>query len=118
MMDPKVVSSVLTYCLEHGAEFAELFVEDKDELSIGYNRGSVQGISQAALCGAGIYLISGTQSTYVYLNDLTESALLRSAETACQILNAKSSGILMPSKGAPRVPMTVFPRKQPYTLSK
>lgn len=96
MMDAKVVSNVLNYCLEHGAEFAELFVENKDELSIKYNSGIVQGIAQAALCGAGIYLISGTQSTYVYLNDLTEAALLRSAETACQILNAKNSGILMP----------------------
>ena len=47
MMDPKIVSSVLTYALEHGAEFAELFVEDKDELSIRYSSGIVQGIGQA-----------------------------------------------------------------------
>ena len=33
MMDPAIVRSVLTYALEHGAEFAELFVEDKEELS-------------------------------------------------------------------------------------
>lgn len=96
MMDPKIVSAVLSCCLDHGAEFAELFVEDKEELSIGYNSGIVQGISQATLAGAGIYLISGTQSTYVYLNDLTGAALLRSAETACQILNAKTRGILVP----------------------
>ena len=36
MMDPAIVRSVLTYALEHGAEFAELFVEDKEELSIKY----------------------------------------------------------------------------------
>ena len=96
MMDPSVVRSVLTYALEHGAEFAELFVEDKEELSIKYNSGIVQGIAQARLNGAGIYLISGTQSTYVYLNDLTEAGLLRSADTACQLLAAKTKGIMMP----------------------
>ena len=96
MMDPAIVRSVLTYALEHGAEFAELFVEDKEELSIKYNSGIVQGIAQARLNGAGIYLISGTQSTYVYLNDLTEAGLLRSADTACQLLAAKNKGILMP----------------------
>ena len=47
MMDPAIVRSVLTYALEHGAEFAELFVEDKEELSIKYNSGIVQGIAQA-----------------------------------------------------------------------
>ena len=96
MMDPNIVRSVLTYALEHGAEFAELFVEDKEELSIKYNSGIVQGIAQARLNGAGIYLISGTQSTYVYLNDLTEAGLLRSADTACQLLAAKTKGIVLP----------------------
>lgn len=96
MMDPAVVQSVLSYALEHGAEFAELFVEDKEELSIQYHSGIVQGIARARLNGAGIYLISGNQSTYVYLNDLTESGLLRSAETACQLLAAKERGILLP----------------------
>lgn len=95
-MDQRIVSSILSYALEHGAEFAELFVEDKEELNIKYNAGSVQGIAQARLSGAGIYLISGTQSTYVYLNDLTEAGLLRAAETACQLLKAKTSGILLP----------------------
>ena len=102
MMDPAIVRSVLSYALEHGAEFAELFVEDKEELSIKYNSGIVQGIAQARLNGAGIYLISGTQSTYVYLNDLTEAGLLRSADTACQLLAAKNKGILMPFR-----PLTV-----------
>ena len=102
MMNPDIVRSVLTYALEHGAEFAELFVEDKEELSIKYNGGIVQGIAQARLNGAGIYLISGTQSTYVYLNDLTEAGLLRSADTACQLLAAKNKGILMPFR-----PLTV-----------
>ena len=96
MMHPDIVRSVLTYALKHGAEFAELFVEDKEELSIKYNSGIVQGIAQARLNGAGIYLISGTQSTYVYLNDLTEAGLLRSADTACQLLAAKNKGIVMP----------------------
>ncbi len=96
MMDRSIVSAVLTYALDHGAEFAELFVEDKEELSIKYNSGIVQGIAQARLNGAGIYLISGNQSTYVYLNDLTEKALLQATDTACQLLGAKKRGIALP----------------------
>lgn len=96
MMDPKIASAVLNYALEHGAEFAELFVEDKEELSIKYNSGIVQGIAQATLSGAGIYLISGIQSTYVYVNDLSERALLQATGTACQLLGAKKNGIALP----------------------
>lgn len=96
MMDPRTVQAVLSYALEHGAEFAELFAEDKEERNIKYHSGIVQGISQARLAGAGIYLISGTQSTYVYLNDLTEAGMLRAADTACKLLCAKTKGILLP----------------------
>lgn len=86
MISQSIVQNVLEYALQRGAAFAELFVEDKEELSIKYHNDAVQGIAQAHLAGAGLYVIKGTQSTYVYLNDLTERALLRAADTACHLL--------------------------------
>lgn len=92
MMEERLVQNVLSYALEKGAGFAELFVEDKEELNIRYRRKGVQEIAQARLSGAGIYLISGTESAYVYLNDLSEQALLRAAGTAAELLSAKAQG--------------------------
>lgn len=91
-MEQRIVERVLDRALERGADFAELFVEDKEELSIKYRRNTVQGVAQARLAGAGIYLIAGIQSAYVYLNDLSESALMRAADTACDLLAAKGKG--------------------------
>lgn len=90
MINQSVVRNVLEYTKQRGVDFAELFVEDKEELSIKYHNDAVQGVAQARLSGAGIYLISGTQSTYVYLNDLSERALLRAANTACDLIGAKN----------------------------
>lgn len=89
MIRQSIVKNVLEHAQERGVDFAELFVEDKDELSIKYHNDAVQGVAQARLSGAGIYLISGTQSTYVYLNDLSERALMRAADTACDLIGAK-----------------------------
>ncbi len=88
---------MLSHALEKGLDFAELFVEDKEELNIRYHRGAVQEIAQARLSGAGIYLISGIRSSYVYLNDLSEKALLRAVDSAAELLAVKGiKGQLQP----------------------
>lgn len=96
MIKPGTAENVLSYALEHGADFAELFAEDKDELNIKYGNGVVQGVAQAALSGAGIYLISGTRSIYVYLTDRREQALLDAAGAACGLLAAEGGGTRQP----------------------
>ncbi len=89
MLKEQLVRNVLSYALDKGIGFAELFVEDKEELNIRYHNRAVQEIAQARLSGAGMYLISGLQSAYVYLNDLSEKGLLRAVDSAAELLTAK-----------------------------
>ncbi len=119
MINDHIVQNVLSYALEKGAGFAELFVEDKDELSIRYRDSTVQEIAQAHLCGAGIYLITGTQSAYVYLNGLTERDLLRAVDTACELLTVKNRGAVFKSFHAIDVknpcPIELYPSMVPHS---
>ncbi len=97
MLKESIVKSVLSRALEKGLDFAELFVEDKEELNIRYHKAAVREIAQARLSGAGIYLISQAQSAYVYLNDLSEKALLRAVDSAAELLTVKGrKGQLQP----------------------
>jgi len=85
MLKPKDVQCVLERALSKGADFAELFFEDKDELNIKYNR-SVTGIAQLKLAGAGFYVIRGKKSVYVYTNELVMPAMMQLVDTATELL--------------------------------
>lgn len=86
MISKKVAHNALTHALDCGAHFAEIFAEDREELNLQYKADDVQGVALARIYGAGIYVISGKKSAYVYLNDLREPALLRAVDTACELL--------------------------------
>ena len=97
-----------------GADFAEIYLEDKDELTIHYDASSVQGIAKAHHYGAGLYLIAGTNSTYVYTNHVCREELLKLARIGNDMLRAKSAGICIPlsacvSRGDNPCPVLTFP---------
>lgn len=85
MIQQKDVQCVLERALGTGADFAELFFEDKEELNISYHR-AVSGVAQIRLSGAGLYMIDGTDSVYVYTNDLSMPSMLAMADTARGLL--------------------------------
>ncbi len=74
MISKADVRAVLEQALAGGADFAELFIEDRDELSILYHS-AVSDLSQGHIYGAGLYIMSGTDSVYVYTNDTSAPAL-------------------------------------------
>lgn len=118
MIERQAAENVLAYALEHGADFAELFAEDKDELNIQYGNGAVQSVGQAALSGAGIYLLSGARSVYVYLTDRREKALLEAAGTACGLLAAAGGQAqrrpFSRLEAPDPCPVTVYPSSVPH----
>jgi TldD protein len=87
MLNPVLAQSVLDSALSRGADFAEIFAEDKDELSVEQEGNAVSGVFKARIRGAGIYLLRDTRSVYVYTNDLTEQSLLSAVQTAGELLN-------------------------------
>jgi predicted Zn-dependent protease len=51
-------ASVFAYALHNGADFAELFLEDRDDVSIDYTD-RVNEVSRMRSFGAGLYLLKG-----------------------------------------------------------
>lgn len=73
-----------------GGDFAELFFEEQDETNICLSNGSVDGVKTKHLYGAGLYLLNGVQSVYVYSNNTSFSSLMSLAEKASDMLSEKS----------------------------
>ncbi len=85
----------LECALSSGADFAELFLEDRHDLNIPYNSG-VQGVSGIHIHGVGLYLLSGQRSAYVYTSDTSLPSLLRLCKTGGALLRAQSNAGAVP----------------------
>ncbi len=106
MLSTATANAVFAYALRGGADFAELFLEDRDDVSIDC-ADRVNEVSRMRSYGAGLYLLKGNSGAYVYLNDLSEPALRRAADDALALMGASGEG-----GGTPR-PFTVLNRENP-----
>lgn len=86
MLQPNDLARCLQAALATGGDFAEIYLEDKDELNIRRNDGTVQGVSTVRIHGAGIHLLLGTRSVYVFTCDTAPTALLDAAKQAATLL--------------------------------
>lgn len=84
------VSEIIKAALSSGGDFAEVFFEDKDELRLNYNKNMVTGITTSRIKGAGIYILSGTRSVYVYTNDLSQGSMIETARAGAEFLDNRS----------------------------
>lgn len=110
MLSAAAASAVFAYALRGGADFAELFLEDRDDVSIDY-ADRVNEVSRMRSFGAGLYLLKGASGAYVYLNDLSESALRRAADDALALMGAAGTGSLSPR------PFTALRRENPCPVA-
>ncbi|MDI9374937.1 MAG: DNA gyrase modulator, partial [Thermotogota bacterium] len=79
---------VIGKALSSGGDFAEIFLEDKDELNIKCSGGTISGVTTVRIKGAGIYVLYGRNSVYVYTNNLSLQSLTGCAERAGELLGA------------------------------
>ncbi len=89
MIQKDEIQRVLEYALDLGIEFAEVFLEDKEENNIPCIDRSVQGIKSIRIYGVGLYLIQGTQNVYLYTNQVTEAALMGLVKRGAEMLETK-----------------------------
>lgn len=89
MPENATYARVLEYAAGLGAEFAELFVEDREETNIPMAQGRLLGVKSLRIYGAGLHLINGLQRVYVYTNDTSEESLLRLARRGVEMLAEK-----------------------------
>ncbi|SHG66043.1 microcin-processing peptidase 2. Unknown type peptidase. MEROPS family U62 [Thermosyntropha lipolytica DSM 11003] len=82
MLDSRILSRVLHRALARGADFAEIYGEERNTGSLFYEDGRLEKVNQGLEKGAGIRVVKNGNTAYVYTNDISEEGLLRGIDTA------------------------------------
>ena len=82
LVEPPVLERVLGDALARGAEFAEIFAEDRRGTAASLDDGRVEELSTGRDRGAGVRVVVGETTGYAHTSDLSEAGLLTAAEAA------------------------------------
>ena len=100
LVQPDVLSRVLAKGRSTGAEFSEVFVEDKRSTSAGLDDGKIEQVSSGRDRGAGIRVVKGDTTGFAHTSDLTEKGLLAAAEAAAVAASRGGGGVNAVALGA------------------
>lgn len=92
MLDQDLINRTLATALSTGAEFAELFVEDKKSSSAMFDDGKVEELTSGRDRGAGIRVIHADTTGFAHTADLSASGLARAAEVAAAAARGGGGG--------------------------
>ena len=90
MLDQATVRRVLDRALSTGADFAEIFAEDRENTNLSYVDKKIDSINQGRVYGLGLRIIRGFEVIYAYSSDLSEKNLLDLATRAAQAFDGKA----------------------------
>ena len=90
MLDQRIAGEVLKRAVSTGADFAEIFLEDRRSHSLQLRSERMETVNSNRSHGAGIRLFVGTQSIYAFTNDTSREGLLRCADKAAAAVNGGS----------------------------
>ncbi|MBI2709636.1 MAG: TldD/PmbA family protein [Actinobacteria bacterium] len=92
MIDEDVIGRVLGTALRTGADFAEVFAEDKRTSSAVLDDGRIEELSSGRDRGAGIRVVAGETTGYAHTADLSEAGLRSAAEAAAAAARGGGGG--------------------------
>jgi TldD protein len=93
MIDQDTLTRVLGAATRTGADFAEVFVEDKRSTSAGLDDGRVEQVTSGRDRGAGIRVVKGDTTGFAHTADLTEAGLRAAAEAAAAAASQGGGGV-------------------------
>jgi TldD protein len=82
MIDQDVVERTIAAALRTGADFAEVYAEDKRNTSVALDDGRIEQVTSGRDRGAGIRVIKGETTGFAHTSDLSESGLAEAARAA------------------------------------
>ena len=82
MLKQDVAQAVIAEAMKTGGDFAEIFLEDRQNHNLSMLSGKVESVNSRRLHGAGVRVFNGVQGVYVYTNDTTPEGLLACARRA------------------------------------
>ncbi|MGH9190587.1 MAG: TldD/PmbA family protein [Acidimicrobiales bacterium] len=92
MIDPDVMSRILSVAVRSGGDFAEVFAEDRQSSSARFDDGRVEELTSGRDRGAGIRVVRGETTGFAHTSDLTEHGLTVAAEAAAASARAGGEG--------------------------
>ncbi len=85
LVPASTIQAVLHEAMGRGAEFAEVFCEDRVNRSASLDDGRVEELSTGAERGAGIRVVVGGTTGFAHTADLSEASLINAARTAASV---------------------------------
>ncbi|MEO6571414.1 MAG: TldD/PmbA family protein [Ilumatobacteraceae bacterium] len=92
MIDHDVIQRTLSVALRTGADFAELYAEDKRNTSVALDDGRIEQVSSGRDRGVGIRVIKGDTTGFAHTSDLSESGLAEAAKAAAAAASQGGGG--------------------------
>ncbi len=94
------IRKTLTAALEKGGDYADLFFEHTFNNSIGLQDGAVNRSNSNIDFGMGVRVLSGDQTGYAYIENITLDEMLKAARTAARIADsgAKTAPVSLTEK--------------------
>jgi TldD protein len=88
MLDKNLIRDVLSIALQNGADFSEIFLEDKFSTSMSLTNGDIDKAVSGRTYGVGIRVFLGTNAVYAYTNDTRRDTLFKTAISAAKALKS------------------------------
>jgi TldD protein len=118
LVAPEVVARVVAAGVERGADFAELFVEERRSSSALLDDGRVEELTSGRDRGAGIRVVVGETTGFAHTSDLSEAGLLAAARTAAAAARSAGSGATVVALDPVHAPRPNQVRIQPGDVAK
>lgn len=93
MISREICQRVLQKAVSTGADYAEIFAENSVNHSINMIASSVDGVKDTVIAGAAVRVYKGLRSVMASTVDMSESGLLRCAESAAEALGQGTAQI-------------------------
>jgi TldD protein len=84
-IDEALAGRLLTAALSRGGDYADLFFEYRAGGGLVFDEGILKSASRGVSLGLGVRVTKGESTGFAYVEELTEEAMRRAAETAAQI---------------------------------
>ena len=82
MLQTESIRRVIEAGLAQGADLAEVYLENKESLSLTLDEGRLENATQGNDIGGGVRVFYGNNAAYAYTDDLTQEALIEAAGVA------------------------------------
>ncbi len=92
MIEQELLQGVLAAALRTGADFAEVYAEDKRSTSVALDDGRVEQVTSGRDRGAGIRVVKGDTTGFAHTADLSEAGLRAAAEVAAAAASQGDGG--------------------------